>query len=383
MGTMVQDVLIAGAGIGGLTLAVALQRRGVRVRVLERSPRLGAAGAGIALAPNGIKGLSRIGLADEALRAGATIARSGFRDDQGRPIGPDLEMEPLWSALGAPGVALHRARLHALLAGALGPEVIRLDSPVTAFENEAGSVHVSTAGGVTFTGEILVGADGLHSVVRARIAGNGVPRYAGYTSWRGVTLPHAAEPPPGVTESWGRGARFGIVPIGFGEIYWFATANAPAGGHDADVLDELRRRFAGWHLPIARLLEATPPDRIVRTDIADREPVTTWHQGRAVLLGDAAHPMTPNIGQGACQAIEDAVVLDQCLAAHETHGAAFAEYERRRVARANGMVLAARRMGQVAQWSHPVAAWLRNRLVGAMPASAAVKQMKTMLATDF
>ena len=140
-----------------------------------------------------------------------------------------------------------------------------------------------------------------------------------------------------MTESWGRGERFGIVVIGFGEIYWFAVADAAPGGVDRDVRSELLARFGDLHEPIAAIISATPPERILRTDISDRDPIERWHEGPVVLLGDAAHPMTPNLGQGAGQAIEDAIALDRCLSLEETIERALRRYEACRVPRANSM----------------------------------------------
>jgi 2-polyprenyl-6-methoxyphenol hydroxylase-like FAD-dependent oxidoreductase len=169
------------------------------------------------------------------------------------------------------------------------------------------------------------------------------------------------------------------VPIGFGEIYWFAVADAPPDGRDTNVSRELMARFGSWHEPVAAIIEATPAERILRTDIYDRAPIDCWHSGRVVLLGDAAHPMTPNLGQGAGQAIEDAVVLDDCLARAATIEDALTRYEQRRVARANGIVRASRQFGAIAQWSNPVAAWLRDRLMSLTPPSAAIRQASRLM----
>jgi 2-polyprenyl-6-methoxyphenol hydroxylase-like FAD-dependent oxidoreductase len=185
-----------------------------------------------------------------------------------------------------------------------------------------------------------------------------------------------------MTESWGRGERFGIVNIGSGEIYWFAVANAEAGGTDADVREELLARFGGWHEPVAAIVRATPAARILRTDISDRDPIDCWHRGPVVLLGDAAHPMTPNLGQGAGQAIEDAVVLDQCLSAGPTIDAAVRRYEVRRVSRANRLVLASRRFGAIAQWQNPAAVWLRDTGMRLTPASVAISQARRIMQAE-
>jgi 2-polyprenyl-6-methoxyphenol hydroxylase-like FAD-dependent oxidoreductase len=197
-----------------------------------------------------------------------------------------------------------------------------------------------------------------------------------------VTTAGTVARPALISESWGRGERFGIVDIGFREVYWFACADAPPGGLDVDVQAELRRRFGGWHAPIQELIEATPSAGIVRTDIYDRAPVRKWHDQRVVLLGDAAHPMTPNLGQGAGQAIEDAAVLDESLAGGGTVEEALLAYEQRRVRRANGIVRAARQLGAVAQWRHPAAAWLRNSLMRLVPASVGAAQARRLMRGD-
>ena len=172
-----------------------------------------------------------------------------------------------------------------------------------------------------------------------------------------------------VGESWGRGERFGFCPIGFGEVYWFAVANRPAGGRDgADSLGALLDRFRTWHAPIPALLRATDPADVLRTDIHDRPPVRSWTRGRVALLGDAAHPMTPNLGQGGCQAVEDAVALALLLSASRDHVRAFRHYERIRLKRANRMVEAARRIGRVGQASTVVGTWLRDAMFRAVPA---------------
>jgi 2-polyprenyl-6-methoxyphenol hydroxylase-like FAD-dependent oxidoreductase len=182
-----------------------------------------------------------------------------------------------------------------------------------------------------------------------------------------------------MTESWGHGERFGIVDIGFGQIYWFAVATAAPGGSDGDVRRELLSRFAGWHEPVRAIIEATPAAQILRTDISDRRPIHRWHEGRVVLLGDAAHPMTPNLGQGAGQAIEDAVVLGRCLANADEPGAALGQYERLRIARANSIVRGSRALGAVGQLRNPVAVWLRNTAMRLTPASLALAQARRVM----
>jgi 2-polyprenyl-6-methoxyphenol hydroxylase-like FAD-dependent oxidoreductase len=379
---MTPTVAIAGAGIGGLTLAIALRRRGVPVTVLERASELKPAGAGIALGPNAIVALERLGLRSAIVGAGASIGRSAILDSDGRVLGAELDVAALEREVGAPVVALQRTRLHDVLVDAAGPGVVRLGFTVLEYKNLGDRVRVISTEGDRVEADLLVGADGLNSSVRAQLVSDGAPKYSGYTSWRGVTPAGAVAPPQRMTESWGRGERFGIVNIGSGEIYWFAVANAEAGGTDADVREELLARFGGWHEPVAAIVRATPAARILRTDISDRDPIDCWHRGPVVLLGDAAHPMTPNLGQGAGQAIEDAVVLDQCLSAGPTIDAAVRRYEVRRVSRANRLVLASRRVGAIAQWQNAAAVWLRDTGMRLTPASVAISQARRIMQAE-
>ena len=349
---------------------------------LERSPELRTAGAGLGLGPNAIKGFERIGLATAILRAGATIRRAAILDSDGRVLGAEIDVARLQTEIGAAQIAIHRTRLHDALLAAVGAHAVRLDFAVARYDQRDGRVVVDSDAGQRLEADLLVGADGLRSAVRAQLVGDGEPVYAGYTSWRGITPPGAIAPPARMTESWGRGERFGMVDVGFGEIYWFAVANAAAGGTDTDVQRELLARFATWHDPIPAIIAATPASRILRTDITDRPPIECWHAGRVVLLGDAAHPMTPNLGQGACQAIEDAVVLDQCLSGDGPHEAALRRYEARRIARVNALVRASRRLGAIAQWRNSIAVWLRNTGMRLAPSSVVMAQTRRMLHTD-
>lgn len=369
---VVQDVVIAGAGIGGLTLACALRGSGIRVRVLERAEKVSPVGAGITVQANAMFALRAIGLEAVVAAAGHAPAVAAIMDPSGAVLSSP-RLERVTRAVGATSVALHRASLHKVLLQAAGTGVVSSGVQVDRYDEPGARVRVHTSAG-TFETDLLVGADGLHSSVRAQLVGDGAARYAGYTSWRGVCRVSGIDRGRG-SETWGRGQRFGIVPIEEDQTYWFATANAPPGQRDANARAELLERFGEWHAPIRELLEATRPEDILRTDIADRPPLRRWCAGRVALLGDAAHPMTPNLGQGGCQAIEDAVVLARALTSAPTLEQALAEYETRRVARANAVVTASLRLGSFAQWENPVACTLRRWLVQATPGSVFERQM--------
>jgi 2-polyprenyl-6-methoxyphenol hydroxylase-like FAD-dependent oxidoreductase len=366
-------LIVVGGGIAGLSTAIALRKTGHEVVVLEQAPRIDPLGAGISLFANAMKALDRLGVAAAVATRGAAAARSAILTRQGR------ELTRVPSDLLEGTIALHRADLQAELAAASGD--VRLGVKVTSVEQGEDGVVARTSDGGEERGDLLVGADGLSSVVRHAIAD--VPiRYAGYTAWRGVSsVPVEAGR---LTESWGVGERFGLVDIGRGRTYWFATKNAPEGepeepgGRQA----EIRRRFSGWHEPIAAVVEAADESVILRNDVYYLTPLPRWSDGRVVLVGDAAHATTPGVGQGAAQAIEDAVVLADRLAGRDDLSAALAEYEAIRRPRADAVLKLSRRADKAAQLASPLGCRLRNALVRWLPDRAQRRQLEPLVRNE-
>lgn len=373
-------VLIAGAGIGGLTAAIALRRRGIPVRVFERAPELKPVGAGIVLAVNALSALRDLGLLDHVRAVGMPLESVVIQTPSGRPISV-LPIAKLAAELGVAMLAFHRAELHEALLASLPEDILQLGAPVSGFEDLGDGVRVTLEGGERVEGALLIGADGLSSRVRRALGDEQPPDDAGQTSWRGVSRPLSRSLERVAFETWGPGLRFGAVPLTRDRAYWFAVESAPAGGRDPrpGLLPRLRERFRGWHAPIDALLAATDEDAIVRTDLFDRKPTGRWGRGRVTLLGDAAHPMTPNLGQGASQAIEDAVVLAELLSTSSDPIAALRRYEIVRQKRTAPLVVHSRRMGALAQWENPLARWLRDRLLGWIPDSANLWQARRVL----
>lgn len=358
-----RTAIIIGAGIGGLAAAVALRRAGLRVKVLERAPEVREAGAGLTLWPNALRALSELGLDEIANQAGLA-GSGGIRSWRGEVLSHISQAE-LARRYGDPIVFFHRAELlAALLEAAGGVDAVQAGRACSSVQQDETGVTARFEAGASERGDLLVGADGIHSVVRAALFGQAPVRYSGYTCWRGVAPFPLERIAPYSGEMWGRGRRFGIVPLKGDRVYWFATANAPAGRPDSAAGRKQELLFLLKEFPdyVAALIQATPEGAILRNDINDRPPLSRWSVGRVTLLGDAAHPMTPNLGQGACQALEDAAVLGQVLKENPSVESALQEYERRRLAHANEVVATSWTIGKVAQWSNPLACWLRNRL---------------------
>jgi 2-polyprenyl-6-methoxyphenol hydroxylase-like FAD-dependent oxidoreductase len=373
-------ILIVGGGIGGLTLAALLHRRGRECLVLERSSRFAPVGAGLVLQPNAIKALRIGGIESAVAGRGAALQRLQLRDQRGRVLS-SVENSTFLANFFAGAAGFHRATLHAALLDLIPASSIRLNAEVRSYGQTEADAYVDLATGERVQGAAVVGADGLHSAVRRQMLNDGEPRYSGYSSWRGVTARGSLWPAGRTSEAWGRGERFGLVAIDGERIYWFATANVPPGGRDAGKSD-LLKRFGGWHDPIRAVIESTPEDAIVRTDISDRDPVRRWCDGRVALLGDAAHPMTPNLGQGGGQAIEDAVVLDLVLSAQADYALAFKDYEARRIGRTAKVVEDARSFGRMGQLENGAFRAVRDFAVRMTPPFVTLRALRWLYDFD-
>ncbi|HEX2141178.1 MAG TPA: FAD-dependent monooxygenase [Candidatus Limnocylindria bacterium] len=363
-------VLVVGGGIGGMTAAIALRRRGLDAVVFERAASIERVqlGAGLHLWSNALRALQVLALDRAVVDIGTVMTRQRYLDSRGRSLG-DLDVGRVSSELGAPTVAVTRPDFHRLLVDALaevGPDALRFGAECTGFYHEPDSVTAKFADGTEERGDVLVGADGIASAVRAQLHGAEPPSYSGYTAWRALCdFSHPRLPVGEMWIYWGPGARILHYHVSDQRVYWLAMAKAPARtpdppeGRKAAAL----ARYRGWASPVEELIESTDEAAIIHQDVVDRDPIPRWGASRVTLLGDAAHPMTPNLAQGAGQAIEDGVSLATVLASSADPVEGLRAYERRRAERANGMIKVSRMVGRMSLLESPVARAVRDNVV--------------------
>jgi 2-polyprenyl-6-methoxyphenol hydroxylase-like FAD-dependent oxidoreductase len=371
--------LIIGGGIGGLATALSLRKAGLTVEVFERAPALEEVGAGIALWANGLRALDRLGVGEAVRAAGRLHDGGAIRSANGRVL-LDLAGFSLPGGEGGGwlGCMTHRADLLSVLADAVGASTVHTGREFQRLELRQDRVTAAFSDGSVAEGDVLVGADGIHSEVRASLQGPVPLRYAGYTVWRWVAAFDEARVLTG--ETWGAGARFGQAALPGNRVYAYAAADAAPGGRGAaGERRELERLFGSWHDPIPALIEAADPEAILRHDCYDMRPLRAWGSGRCTLLGDAAHAMTPNLGQGACQALEDAVVLGRCVAPGGDVSAALRAYERERRRRTARFQNRSRSAGAMGQWASPLAVRTRSFLARRLLPHLQRAQMREML----
>ncbi len=380
------DVLIQGAGIGGLTLAIAMMQKGHTVRIVERASGLSEVGAGIWMAANPMQVFDRLGFAEKVMAAGWAIHRVTLQDYNG-DILQASDLSAVAKLFGFETVALHRSALQRVLSEQLPSDVIRFGTEVKSLSQSTDAVSVLLTDGSSIQAKIVVGADGVHSQIRhlASLGGatGGTLRYSGSSSYRAMAKGGNLLPPEldhDAYEIWGKGCRLGFSKINADDYYWYMTFDSEPNRsfspteRQAHAESLFREFFPQW----IALLEHTPSEAILQTDISDLKSLESWSRDRIGLIGDAAHATTPNLGQGGAMAVEDAYALTNAIKEVGLNSDAFKLYEKRRREKVNWTVSTSWSIGRMCHVKNPVLRSLRNLAVRKMFRGGGEKQIRKL-----
>lgn len=362
-----KKIAIIGGGIAGLTFARCLTTKNYDIHIFEKKEQFGEIGAAISVFPNALCVMDELGLLEEILNNSGQFKKVYLKTDKGTILS---KSEPKSDY---PVICIHRADLHGILLKNIDVNLYNNYSLKDLSPLEHGQISLSFDNGETREFDAVIGADGVHSVVRKHIINDGEPIFRGYNIWRGVVktnfdIGYASE-------TFGKGQRVGIVPIKDGVYGWWATCNEEYMQDDnpEDTKDKLNRLFGDWHSPISDLIDNT--ENILKNSSIDRKPHRGWTKGNVTLIGDAAHPSTPNLGQGGCMAIEGAYILAKSIQKHGLTKKAFDRYEELQYPRSENIVIESLKLGKMGQITNPILIALRNFAFKVMPSSVAMKMI--------
>ena len=378
------EITIIGGGIAGLAAAIGLNNLGFKTRLFEAAAHISAVGAGLSLAPNAISALHYLGIKQAVLEKGYQLPQIRILDIEGKVIN-GIDHHWILDKYGIENFAIHRADLHSVLMSKIDPATIYTNKKIIGIKRKNNSCTLIFKDGSRHEAEYIIVADGIHSLIRQELIPGSTPRYSGYTCWRGIINDHGLNLRE-TTETWGYGKRFGIVPINKNQLYWFATMNAKA--QDESLMKikspgDFRALFKGFHQDVQDVIGKINPESVLWNDILDIRPLKKYAYDRILLIGDAAHATTPNLGQGACQALEDAAVLTDALSKEMEIISAFQAYEKRRIAKATFVVNTSQQLGKIAQWENKLFCSLRNFILKMTPTQVNMKQFDKLYTVDF
>ncbi len=365
-------ISIIGAGIGGFILGNILKQHEYDFTIYESAPEIKPVGAGIMMAVNAMQVFDRLGLKEKIENAGNKIHKITLSDESLKPFSKTeiLELENQYKSC---NVAIHRAELQKILAENIEVNSIRLDHSLLKIEKKENYI-LDFENGIQIESKIVFGADGIKSPVRNQILKTGTIRSSGQKCWRGLVdfeLPeqyhHEA------FEMWGKGKRFGFVRISRKKVYWYTCINEKSFGRYLQLTDI----FKEYAPLVLQLIEATTKENMICNEISDLAPIPKWYAENLCLIGDAAHATTPNMGQGACQAIEDAYIIGRLLEKSKGFNTVFEEFQRIRRKKVDYIVSTSRTIGKVSQWERGNT--IRNFLMSLIPENMNQKMAKKII----
>ena len=363
---MKRKIAIIGGGIAGLTFARCISDD-YETHIFEKKQEFGEVGAAISVFPNALCVMDEIGLLDNILNTSGKFENVYLKTDKGNILSKSAPKSDY------PVICIHRADLHKILLTDINAH-LHIDSAVKQLTNlNNGQVEIIFENGKSSVFDAVIGADGIHSVVRKHIINDGDPIFRGYNIWRGVVktnfdIGYASE-------TYGKGKRVGIVPIKDGVYGWWATYNEGFLKDDEPegTKQKLKRLFGNWHYPIPELIENT--ENILKNSLSDRIPRKGWTKGNITLIGDAAHPTTPNLGQGGCMAIEGAYLLAKCINKYGLSSKAYEIYEKYQFPRSKEIISESLKLGKMGQITNPILITLRNFFFKIIPSRVAMKMI--------
>ena len=377
------EFVIIGGGVAGLTAAIGLSKLNREFIVFEQAPILKGIGAGFGLAANAMQAFDSLGLKEEIEKIGYYTSSYNILDQQGKILLAP-ETDELSKKYKQSNFTVHRADLHSFLLAKLQNTDVLLGKKAILFEKNIDYLRIIFQDGSSVTCKYLLIADGVKSTLRQQLIPESKPRYSGYTCWR-ATIDQANLSLKEGSETWGIKGRFGMTPLISNRIYWYACINSSFNNsiYRNYTVKDLTARFSTYHQPIPTILEHTKNEDLIWNDIIDIKPLKHLAYGNILLIGDAGHATTPNLGQGACQAIEDVVILIDELMHSNSVSDAFCNFEKRRLRRTKYITETSKRIGSISQWDNPLLVYFRNQIMKRLPTSLAQASIRQLLSVDF
>ena len=376
-------ISIIGAGIGGLTTAITLKQKGFEVEIFEASKDFRKAGSGINLAINAMQVFKRLGIYEE-ITSSASYTKSLLITDEKLNIITKVNLENAEIAFKSKTYAIHRATLHTILLNRLKGVKIHLNKKLKSLSQTNDEVNFTFEDKTSYSSNVLIGADGIHSVVRKSIIKNTELRITKQVCWRGIVKVDISKKyQTELNELWGKGKRFGFVHINENEVYWYALANYKTDYKKEFSNVNLRELFSNFNPLIKKIISKTDKSNIIFNEMMDLKPISSWHHKNVCLIGDASHATTPNLGQGACQAIESAYVIADCLSTEKNTQSAFKKLEKVRKKNAEKIISTSWTVGKMAHLENRFGMFLRNNLMRLMPKKLTEKQSTSMYKLNY
>lgn len=380
---MHSEFAIIGGGVAGLSAAIGLQSIGKEFTLFEQSSLLKGIGAGFGLAANAMQALDYLGIKDDVEKIGQHVSNYNILDQYGNILlAPNTEA--LSEHYQQDNFTIHRADLHEYLLSKIPSDKVILNNRAIRFDQNKGSICIYFEDGSQHVCKYLIIADGVKSPLRQQLLPSSTARYSGYTCWR-ATIDNTEIKLDKGSETWGKNGRFGMTPLIRNRIYWYACVNSKPNNEKYKnyTLNDLKNHFGKYHAPIPQILEGTKNKDLIWNDIIDIKPLKHLAYDNILLIGDAGHATTPNMGQGACQALEDVAVLIDELKSKSNVQDAFKSLEKRRLSRTKYITDTSKFIGEVAQWENPMMIFLRNSILKILPTKLAQRNLNKLLSVNF